>query len=136
MDASARGETGIVRSVPRVLLRMEGAVLLGLAVFAYARYGVSWWLFVVLLLAPDLGMLGYAAGPRVGAIAYDAMHTYLGPAVVLVAGVVLAHPVLWSIGFVWFAHIGMDRALGYGLKYEDGFGHTHLGPIGRERAGA
>jgi hypothetical protein len=38
-----------------------------------------------------------------------------------------------SLATIWIAHIGFDRALGYGLKYGSGFTHTHLGRIGRDR---
>jgi hypothetical protein len=124
---------GTVRSVPRVLLRAEGAVLLGLAIFAYARYGGSWWLFALLLLVPDVGALGYLAGSEIGANTYNALHTYIGPAALLVVGTVDGSSILLSVGFIWFAHIGMDRAVGYGLKYGDAFGHTHLGMVGKDR---
>jgi len=117
--------------MPRVLLRVEGAVLLGMAVFAYARYGGSWWLFALLLLAPDAGALGYLAGAEIGAMTYNAVHTYVVPGVLVVAGTVIGSPILLSTGFIWFAHIGMDRAAGYGLKYRDAFGHTHLGMVGK-----
>jgi len=127
------GGDGLVHSSPRVLLRAEGAVLLGLAIFGYARYGGSWWLFALLILAPDIGALGYVAGPRLGASTYDAVHTYVGPAVLVVIGTVSGSSLLLSIGFIWFAHIGMDRAVGYGLKYADAFSHTHLGIVGRDR---
>ena len=127
---------GIVRSSPRVFLRAEGAVLFALAVFGYARYGSSWWLFPVLLLAPDLSAVGYLAGSRIGASMYNAAHTYLGPAVLVAIGTIDRSPLLLSLGFVWFAHIGMDRAAGYGLKYRDAFGHTHLGMLrGKQAAG-
>src|SRR4029077_4604434 len=81
--AAGRERDGIVRAGPRMFLRAEGAVLLALAVFGYARYGSSWWLFLVLLLAPDVSAVGYLAGSRLGAATYNAAHTYLGPAVLL-----------------------------------------------------
>lgn len=133
MPDGVDGGDGVVGGAPRVLLRLEGAVLLGLSVFAYARYGSSWWLFALLLLAPDVGALGYLAGSRIGASTYNALHTYVGPAALVAIGAIDGSAVVLSIGFIWFAHIGMDRALGYGLKYEDAFGHTHLGYIGRGR---
>jgi|tagenome__1003787_1003787.scaffolds.fasta_scaffold20692091_2 hypothetical protein len=123
---------GTVRSTPRVVLRIEGAVILGLAVFGYVRYGGSWWLFSLLLLVPDIGAIGYAAGPRFGAFTYNASHTYIGPAVLVVMGTVNSSPLILSLGLIWFAHLGMDRAAGYGLKYGDAFGHTHLGFVGRD----
>ena len=124
---------GIVRSAPRVLLRVEGAVLLGLAILGYTLYGSSWWLFALLLLVPDVGALGYLAGPQIGAPVYNAFHTYAGPGVLVAIGAGDGSTILLSIGLIWFAHIGMDRAVGYGLKYADRFGHTHLGIVGRDR---
>jgi Domain of unknown function (DUF4260) len=100
------------------------------AVFFYARYSSSWWLFAVLLLAPDVGMLGYLANPRVGALAYNVFHTYLLPSVLVVVGVVTGSEETSSVGIVWVAHIGMDRTLGYGLKYAENFKHTYLGVLG------
>jgi hypothetical protein len=100
-------------------------IAFGAAVFFYA-----WWLFAVLLLAPDVGMLGYLANPRVGALAYNVFHTYLLPSVLVVVGVVTGSEATSSGGSVWVAHIGMDRALGYGLKYAENFKHTHLGVLG------
>lgn len=130
MGADRRG-AGVVTDLPRVLLRIEGVVLLAVSVFMYARYGEEWWLFALVFLAPDIGMLGYLADSRVGATTYNLLHTYLGPAILLVGGIVAESPLTYSVAIVWFAHIGFDRALGYGLKYGDGFNHTHLGSIGR-----
>ena len=115
----------------RALLRLEGAVVLGVALAAYAQYGLGWGVFALWLLAPDLAMLGYLAGPRVGAALYNATHSYVGPSLLLALGVLAATP--WAVagGLIWCAHIGFDRALGYGLKYAAGFGLTHLGRIGR-----
>ena len=119
-----------------MFLRAEGAVLLALAVFGYARYGSSWWLFLILLLAPDVSAIGYLAGSRIGASTYNAAHTYLGPAVLVAIGTIDRSPLLLSLGFVWFAHIGMDRAVGYGLKYRDAFAHTHLGMLRGKQGGS
>lgn len=120
-----------VTGFPRALLRLEGAVLLGLAILLYARLERSWWLFVLLVLAPDVGMLGYVRGTRVGAVAYNLFHTYLLPAVLAAIGVLAGNHLLIALSLIWFAHIGLDRALGYGLKFPEGFEHTHLGRIGR-----
>jgi hypothetical protein len=134
--AAGREGDGIVRSSPRVFLRAEGAVLFALAVFGYARYGSSWWLFPLLLLGPDLSAVGYLAGSRLGAYTYNAAHTYLGPALLVTIGTIDRSPLLLSLGFVWFAHIGMDRAVGYGLKYRDAFAHTHLGMLRGKQGGS
>jgi len=114
-----------------VLLRLEGAAVLAASVYLYLDFGRSWLLFALLLFVPDVGMLGYLVDTRIGAIAYDAFHTLVGPTALLVVGVASDSTVLTAVAIIWFAHIGLDRALGYGLKYADGFHHTHLGTIGR-----
>jgi hypothetical protein len=115
----------------RAVLRLEGAVVLGVALAAYAQFGLGWGVFALWLLAPDLSLLGYLAGPRVGAALYNAAHSHAGPVLLLALGVLAAMPWAVSGSLVWLAHIGMDRALGYGLKYAAGFAFTHLGRIGR-----
>ncbi len=111
---------------PAALLRVEGVALLALGVLLYWVNGGSWLMFGVLLLAPDLSMLGYLAGPKVGAAIYNAFHTYAVPAVVGASGMILASPLAIAVALVWFAHIGMDRTVGYGLKYPTSFKDTHL----------
>ena len=117
----------------RVLLRLEGACVLLAAAIAYAKFGASWATFALFFLAPDLSFAGYLAGPRVGAMAYNAAHSYVGAVLVLLAGIFWPASVPVAAGLIWCAHIGMDRALGYGLKYASGFGVTHLGLIGRAK---
>ena len=116
---------------PRLLLRIEGAALFAVATFAYERTGAGWWLYVILFLAPDLSFLAYLAGARAGAIVYNALHTTIGPIVLAAVGVLGPLPIALAVALIWAAHIGLDRALGYGLKYFAGFGFTHLGRIGR-----
>jgi Domain of unknown function (DUF4260) len=77
-------------------------------------------------------MLAYLAGPRTGAAAYIAVHTYLSALVLPFAGFVAGLPAATAGALIWIAHIGTDRALGYSLKYQTGFGDTHLGRIGRQ----
>jgi uncharacterized protein DUF4260 len=119
------------RDLPTVFLRLEGAALLGVALFLYGRGDQGWLLFAVLLLAPDVSIVGYAAGPRVGAVAYNVVHTTVGPAALAVVGVLTESVLTVSVALVWAAHIGGDRLLGYGLKRTTGFRDTHLGTIGR-----
>ena len=96
------------------------------AVVLYLHLGFPWWLLLVLALAPDLSMLGYAAGPAVGAIAYDTAHTYAVPVALGAAGVLADAELALQVALIWSAHIGIDRAVGYGLKYRTGFRDTHL----------
>jgi hypothetical protein len=124
---------GIVRDEPRWWLRLDGLVLLGGSLALFGTTGEPWWLVPLVILVPDLFMAGYAGGTRVGAVVYNLGHTY--PIAALVAGCGLAtrSDLITAVGLLWFAHIGMDRAAGYGLKYDDSFGHTHLGWIGRNK---
>ena len=98
---------------------------------AHATQDGSWWVFAVLFFVPDLSFLAYLAGPKTGAIVYNIAHSYMAPVALMTAGFALASPLTLSIAMIWLAHIGIDRALGYGLKYSAGFAFTHLGRIGR-----
>ena len=119
--------------MPLAILRSEGAVLLAAALAAYfAGLDQPWWLVPVLLFVPDLFMAGYARSSRVGAVVYNAAHSYPAPAALGLLALVTAEPLWQGVALVWFAHIGMDRALGYGLKYETDFKDTHLGRIGHD----
>ena len=113
-------------TAPRRLLHAEGAVVFLAATLLYFHGNHPWWLYLLLALAPDLSMLGYLGGARVGAATYDAAHTYVAPLALAALGVVAGWDTAVAVGLVWAAHIGADRALGYGLKYPSGFGDTHL----------
>ena len=121
-----------MKSTATLWLRLEGAAAFGLMLVLYRYYSLSWGWFAALFLIPDLAMLGYLAGPRIGAVAYNLAHTYALAVPVLAAGILTGvYPVV-AAGAIWCAHIGFDRALGYGLKLPEGFRATHLGRIGRE----
>jgi hypothetical protein len=112
--------------LPRVLLRIEGlAVLLGATVL-YVHADYSLLAFVLLFLVPDISFSGYLFGPRIGAIVYNAVHTYLVPVGVGVFGVATNADLAVQLALIWLAHIGVDRLLGYGLKYRTGFSDTHF----------
>jgi hypothetical protein len=114
---------------PKALLHLEALAVLSLACAAYRNLGASWLLFAALFLAPDVFLLGYLSGARVGAWAYNAGHTYLSPLALAGVGYLASLPVLMPISVIWVAHIGFDRLLGYGLKYETQFKDTHLGRV-------
>ncbi|WP_336336363.1 DUF4260 domain-containing protein [Haloarcula brevis] len=112
---------------PRTLVRLEGALVGAGATALYVLQGRSLLLFLALILAPDLSMAGYLHSTRVGAASYNAVHTYLGPGLLAVAGVVAAGDLAVGAALVWTAHIGADRLFGFGLKYADReFGDTHV----------
>ncbi len=114
-------------------LRLEGLFALAAAAAVYWFIGGNWWLFAALLLAPDLAFFGYALGEKAGARIYNFMHTYTHPLIIGAIGWFAGWPVLIEIGLIWAAHIGADRALGYGLKYPGVSGHTHLGLMGQAK---
>ncbi len=121
-----------VAGIPRRILQTEGVVLLAAALAAYfAGLDEPWWLVPLLLFVPDVFMAGYAASSRVGAWTYNLAHSYPVPAMLGALALAADEPLWQGVALVWFAHIGMDRALGYGLKYGTGFQDTHLGRIGR-----
>lgn len=101
------------------------------AVIGYRTSGGSWLLFAVALLLPDIAMAAYAAGPRFGAAVYNACHSYLAPAVLAAVAFLASSATLRALCLIWIAHIGMDRALGFGLKFSTAFHHTHLGAVDR-----
>jgi len=113
-------------------IRLEWAAVAVAALLFYGSTGMSWWLLVLLILAPDLSMLGYLAGPRVGAIAYNALHILILPVLLLLAGHISGNVAAIAVALIWIAHIAVDRALGYGLKLSTGFQDTHLGRLGRQ----
>ncbi len=111
---------------PRFLLHAEGAALLVIATTAYWQLQANWILFAVLLLAPDLSMVGYLRGSRAGASSYNAIHTAVLPAALVVYWLLARDANVIALALIWLAHIGMDRVLGFGLKYETAFNDTHL----------
>jgi hypothetical protein len=116
-------------SLPKLLLRAEGATVFIISLLAYRALHGSWVWFTVLFLTPDIGMLGYLIDTKVGAFCYNAVHTYLVPlavgAICYGLGQVTALP--WLV--IWIAHIGFDRMADYGLKYPTVFKDTHLGRV-------
>lgn len=115
------------------ILRIESVAVFAAGVVTYLALGGPLILLLPALLAPDLSAVGYLAGPRVGAIIYNAVHNFALAVLLLAAGWVIETPWLAPAGAIVAAHVGMDRALGYGLKLASGFGDTHLGRIGRRR---
>jgi len=114
---------------PRVFLRIEGVVLFIASLFLFSSTHQHWWWVPVLLLVPDVFMVGYARSTQLGALIYNIGHIYLVPMLIALYSWHNHRPLISAIGLIWLAHIGMDRLLGYGLKYDDNFKHTHLGDL-------
>ena len=117
------------------LLKLEEAAMFGLCIFVLINMRVHWWIYLLLAIGPDISMIGYAGGNRVGAACYNVFH-HKGIAVVFFAiGMAVSdYPgeILSIIGIILFGHSSMDRMLGYGLKLNEGFKYTHLGVIGKK----
>ena len=120
---------GAVEGSVRTWLRVEGLLTLLAAAYLYHQLGHSWVAFLSWFFVPDISFAGYAAGPRVGAAVYNLAHSDVGPLLLALAALATGSPL--AAALIWAAHIGFDRALGYGLKYPTAFGDTHLGRIGK-----
>jgi len=116
-------------SMPGVLLRIEGVAVLLTAVYLYHYLSYSWLAFALLLLFPDLAIIVYAINKKAGTIAYNLLHTYTFPLVLAVVSFAIASSIGLQIALIWIAHIGMDRTVGYGLKYTTDFKDTHLNRV-------
>ncbi|MFJ2723089.1 DUF4260 domain-containing protein [Streptomyces sp. NPDC087437] len=120
----------MVTGRPLSWLRIEGLAVAGAALVVFATTGQPWWLIPALFLVPDLSWLAYLVGPRVGAWTYNLAHTAPLPLALLVAGTGWHTSALTVAGAVSLFHLGLDRLMKYGLKYDHSFGITHLGVQG------
>jgi Domain of unknown function (DUF4260) len=118
----------------RPWLQAEGAAAFAAGLAGFLFLGLPWWAFLLLLIAPDVSMVGYLRGPRVGAILYNLVHDLATGVVVAAVGLAIGNVPLAAAGAILVAHSGMDRMAGYGLKFPDAFQHTHLGRIGRRQS--
>ena len=138
MTATATTQTdplrGMTEGAVRAWLRIEGLVAFGAGLGLYAMSGGNWLLLVPLLLVPDLSAAGYLLGRPVGTFTYNLLHTWAPGLIVLGLSVALSAPALQIVAAILIAHVGMDRAVGYGLKLPTSFQDTHLGRIGRAKA--
>lgn len=118
---------------PKIWLRIEGLVLLVATIILFSGQGQKWWLYPVLLLVPDIFMAGYLANTKVGAFFYNLGHSYFAPALMSLLAWRADNKMALALGIIWLGHIGFDRFMGYGLKYDSDFKHTHLGDLNAPR---
>lgn len=117
----------------KILLALEEWGIFILCIFLFSRLPFAWWWFPALLLLPDIGMIGYLISPKIGAFTYNLLHHRLLAALIAAYALWSGKPAWQLVALILFAHISMDRAIGYGLKYADSFAHTHLGWIGKQQ---
>jgi len=118
----------------RAIIQLEELAMLGISIYALYFLKVEWWVYPLLVLGPDISMLGYAAGNKTGAISYNLFHHKAIAIVLFLIGFINQIYSLEITGLILFGHSSMDRMLGYGLKYFTGFQFTHLGQIGRAKS--
>lgn len=111
--------------------RIESATAAIAVVVGMIVLDLGWWWLLALFLAFDLSALGFLANPKVGARIYNAVHNYSGPALLALIYFATDARVVALVAMAWGFHVAVDRALGYGLKHDDDFRHTHLGWIGK-----
>ncbi|WP_140938322.1 DUF4260 domain-containing protein [Sphingobacterium lumbrici] len=116
----------------KILLKLEEFAILLLCVFLFSKLDFGWWWFPVLLLLPDIGMVGYIINPKIGAFTYNLLHHRLVASLVAFVALTYGNGYWQLVAIILFAHISFDRILGYGLKYNDSFNRTHLGVIGKK----
>jgi len=126
-------EHGYVTGNLRWLLRLEGLAIFLFSLMAYEFMGFQWGFFILVFLVPDLSFFAYFHSPRVGAIVYNTMHSYILPLMLFAYGFFVSASLADQLAIIWIAHIGFDRALGFGLKYPRGFRYTHFGKLGHSK---
>ena len=119
-------ETRAGVTFPALFLRLEAIGIAALSIIAFGAVGGDWSTQFLWLLVPDLAMVGYLWGARVGGFSYNLTHNYALPIILGLVGAYLGQLALLHIALLWSAHVGIDRLLGFGLKYKTGFTHTHL----------
>lgn len=127
LSSTTQAQAGL--TFPAVLLRLEGAAVLVGTVSLYAYSDTSWWTFALLFMLPDVAIAVYALNQPAGVIAYNLAHTYIGPILLALVGFTLGSAWTLPVALIWGAHIGMDRMVGYGLKYPGSFKDTHLARV-------
>lgn len=113
-------------NMPRFFLHLEGAAILITSLILYANQQFNWWAFALFLMTPDLAILLYPINPRLGSMAYNLVHTIIFPLTLAIFSVFNGSDLGLQIALIWLAHIGMDRAFGYGFKYSGEFKETHF----------
>ena len=112
---------------PIYLLQAESFCTLVAACTAYSLlFPHHWGLFVCLFLVPDLSLLFVRGLGLTAAAVYNTAHSYVLPVVLGVLAIHARSFALGQVSLIWISHIGMDRTLGYGLKYPASFRYTHI----------
>ncbi|QWX83998.1 DUF4260 domain-containing protein [Cellulophaga sp. HaHaR_3_176] len=115
----------------KAILKLEELVQFLLGIYLFGLLDYPWWSFLILILMPDIGMVGYLFNTKIGAILYNVFHHKGLALIIYIIGCYLSIPLCQLIGVILFSHAALDRIFGYGLKFNKGFKFTHLGEIGK-----
>ena len=113
------------------ILKLEELAMLAISVFALYSIDAAWYWYLLMFIGPDISMLGYLAGNTTGTVMYNLFHFKVVGIALILAGYLLQLHLVLLAGIILFCHSSLDRMVGYGLKYFDGFNVTHLGTIGK-----
>ncbi|MEP1095443.1 MAG: DUF4260 domain-containing protein [Cyclobacteriaceae bacterium] len=111
------------------IIKVEELLMFLFSIVLFNQTDYQWWVFLVFILAPDIGMVGYVVNAKMGAFTYNIFHHKGIALAVLCLGWFLENPMMELGGIILFGHASMDRIFGYGLKFSDSFKHTHLGKL-------
>jgi hypothetical protein len=114
------------------IIKLEELAMLGLSIWALIYFNADWWYYPLLALGPDISMLGYIGGNKIGALIYNLFHHKAVAILFFILGIVFTETTMQLAGIILFGHSSMDRTFGYGLKLKEGFKYTHLGMIGKK----
>ena len=112
------------------IIKLEEAAMFGICVFALYLLHAEWYWYLLILIGPDISMIGYFLGSHVGAGIYNIFHHKGFAIFIFFIGLYTDTPIWEIVGVVLFGHSSLDRMFGYGLKLNRGFKYTHLGVIG------
>jgi hypothetical protein len=115
------------------IIRLEEAAMFLLSIYLFAQLHLARWWFPALLLLPDISMVGYVVNNKIGAIFYNIVHHKAVAIFIYITGLYFNYETAQLTGLILFGHSSMDRMMGYGLKYFEGFKFTHLGVIGKNQ---
>jgi hypothetical protein len=113
------------------ILKLEELAMFLFSIYLFNQLHFAWWWYLALILLPDIGMIGYALNNQIGAACYNLAHHKGIALAVYVTGLYVHSETAQLVGIVLFGHSSMDRMMGYGLKYNQGFRFTHLGELGK-----
>lgn len=108
------------------IIKIEGLFIFLAGIYFYNMFSGNWILFMLLIFVPDISIVGFLKNKKLGTITYNLSHNYILAIILLLVGFILGKPILTSLGLIVFSHVGIDRFLGYGLKYPSSFKDTHI----------